>query len=628
MFKEEGDLSFKKFVDDYFKKNIKNIKNNFTIIYINDSEESTPTLVEEYVDQLFTDNLDLLLGDNWRDNNIFIELKFKNLIEKIEMSNKNTSPPFVDKLKNRDPLKKTIIVLNKNNSKDLESIRKFFSDNISTVKQDFIIKFLLNDIKQPASLIIENRHFTPSTSMDQILGKNLQDTQIFYSFAHQEMLKESIKKKLGEIAKPMPLSPNRFNNIFNSSSKTIILVGENDKDLLGKITTHFYHNKNYITSPTIIKKLVGREDVVENKYISTNNIEDVLEHVVDDTYVFFDYDQTLFLPEFVNVNGLVNKTVDNKIIDVVEKIKQKGGQALVLTNRGNGTVTNVSSIIKNKYTLRYERNPLSMSNAMKMTIELRDAKINLSKLPYELENNKKFQDNEREVKIGEKPYTVKRGYFNGILFTDASALGQKAKATEYFIELRTNNNMLKPFEVTASDRAKGLTTYYGKAITALEFLRAADIHPRRIIFIDDSQDLTKAFHKVMQKFGYDSVVIKYDKAFSKEVYDELSIPRYNSINRIENIIKDIKNYSANNSNKINVLSVINLLKNAIKYNEIDIYQAISGILDLDLSAEDQKKCLVSVIDENMPPSSQERILDEIMSSGVAKEILEKYFKKP
>lgn len=629
LFKKGQCNSYIKYVENYFEKNKKDIKNNFTIININDSEEFTLTLVEEDIYNLFTDNLDVLLGDNWRDNNIFIDLKFRNLIEKIETNNKNTSPPFVSELKNRDPLKKTVIVLNKNNSKDLQSIRKFFSDNISTIKQEFIIKYLLNDIKQPASLIIENSHFTPSTPLDQILGKDWKDAQIFYSFAGQEMLKESVKTKLGFIkALPMPQNLIKFNTIFNSSNKVIILVGENDRKLLDDITTYFYHNKNYIKSTIFIKKLVGREDVVEHKYISTNNIEDVLEHVVDDTYVFFDYDQTLFLPEFVNVNGLVNKTVDSKIIDVVEKIKQKGGQVLVLTNRGNGTTTNVSSIIKNKDTQRYERNPLSMSNATKMTIELRDAKINLSKLPYDLQNNKKFQDSEREIKIGEKPYIVKRGYFNSILFTDASALGEKAKATDYLIELRTNTNILKPFKVTASDRAKGLTTHYGKAITALEFLRAANLHPRRIIFIDDGQELTTAFHKVMEEFGYDSVVIEYNKAFSEEVYDNITLPRIYSIKRIENIIKDIKNDSANNfDKKINIANAIKLLKDAIKNKEIEIEQAIDGILDLDLSAEDQKKCLISIIDENIPLSSQEGILDEIMSSGVAKEILEKYFKK-
>jgi hypothetical protein len=608
LFKKGGDLSYKQFVFNYFDKHKKAIKNDFTIIEINNSNESTPTLTEEDVDNSFVDNLDTLFGDNWQNINIFIDLKFRNLIEKIETSNKNTSPPFVGELKNRDPLKKTIIVLSKNNIKDLQSIRKFFNDAISTIKQDFVIKFLLNDIKRPASLIIEDRHFNQSTTKEQILGKNLEDTEIFYSFADQEMFKESVKKKLGSKAKPMPQNPRAFNTVFKPG-KVVILIGENERELLGNITTYFHHNKNYIESNIIIKKLVGREDVVEHKYISTNNIEDILDHVVDDTYVFFDYDQTLFLPEFASVNGLINKTVDNKISGLMEQIKQKGGQTIVLTNRGNGSA-DVSSIVKNKDTLRYERSALPISNAMKMMLELRNANINLSKIPYDIQNNNQFQDSAR-------------GYFNGILFTNASVLGQKAKNSDYFIELRTNTNMLKPFKVNASDRGnKGLTTYYGKAITALEFLRAANLYPRRIIFIDDGQELTTAFHKVMEEFGYDSVVIEYNKVFSDEVVNDVLIPRYESISRIGEIIKD---------KKINALTATNLLKNALENKEIDIYQAIGGILDLDFSAEDQKKSLISVINEDIfqkSPEDQEKILDEIMSSGVAPETLEKYLKNP
>ncbi len=608
LFRKGGNLEYKSLVFNYFNKHIKSIKNDFTIIEINDSNESTPTLTEEDADNSFADNLDALLGDDWRNNNIFVDLKFRNLIEKIETSNKNTSPPFVSELKNRDPLKKTIIVLNKNNIKNLQSIKKFFNDAISTIKQDFVIKFLLDDIKRPGFLIEEEMRFNQSTTMEQILGKNLEDAEIFYSFADQEMFKNSVKKILGPKAKPMPQDPRAFNTVFKPG-KVVILIGENEREILGAILTYFHHNKNYIESNIIIKKLTSREDAVEHKYISTNNIEDILDHVVDNTYVFFDYDQTIFLPEFVNVNGLVNKTVDNKISGLMEQIKQKGGQSIVLTNRGNGSA-DVSSIVKNNATLRYERSPLPISNAMKMMLELRNAKINLSKIPYNSENNNQFQDSAR-------------GYFNGILFTNASVLGQKAKNTDYNIKLRTNTDMLKSFKVNASDRgSKGLTTYYGKAITALEFLQAANIHPRRIIFIDDGQELTKAFHEVMEEFGYDSVVIEYNKAFSDEVMNNVLIPRYESISRIGDIIKD---------KKINVLTAINLLKNALENKEIDIYQAIGGILDLDFSAEDQKKCLISVINEDIfqkSPEDQEKILDEIMSSGVAPETLEKYLKKP
>ncbi len=54
-------------------------------------------------------------------------------------------------------------------------------------------------------------------------------------------------------------------------------------------------------------------------------------------------------------------------------------------------------------------------------------------------------------------------------------------------------------------------------------------------------------------------------------------------------------------------------------------------MDLDFSAEDQKKSLISVINEDIfqkSPEDQEKILDEIMSSGVAPETLEKYLKNP